>query len=175
MGLGVRFPPGAPRAIRCAQMRGAASHMLVQRMVRVLNPTRSAEEWFRTASLSPTDACSSRNGTPRHICGDPGRCFGQLAQLVRASRLHREGRRFDSYVAHQLVSSLLAPRIRLLPNLLRSRNEASLYPTNACSSRSGTARHIRGGPEGRATCAMCFIIIRRSSWALSSFLRHPTG
>ncbi len=26
--------------------------------------------------------------------------FGRLAQLVRASRLHREGRRFESCIAH---------------------------------------------------------------------------
>ena len=26
---------------------------------------------------------------------------GRLAQLVRASRLHREGRRFESYIVHQ--------------------------------------------------------------------------
>ena len=26
--------------------------------------------------------------------------FGQLAQLVRASRLHREGREFESLIAH---------------------------------------------------------------------------
>lgn len=32
----------------------------------------------------------------------PGkRVFGQLAQLVRASRLHREGRRFESSIAHR--------------------------------------------------------------------------
>ena len=28
-------------------------------------------------------------------------CFGRLAQLVRASRLHREGREFESLTAHQ--------------------------------------------------------------------------
>jgi hypothetical protein len=27
--------------------------------------------------------------------------LGRLAQLVRASRLHREGHRFESYIAHQ--------------------------------------------------------------------------
>ena len=26
--------------------------------------------------------------------------LGQLAQLVRASRLHREGQRFESFIAH---------------------------------------------------------------------------
>ena len=30
--------------------------------------------------------------------------FGQLAQLVRASRLHREGRRFESPIAHRSFS-----------------------------------------------------------------------
>lgn len=26
--------------------------------------------------------------------------YGRLAQLVRASRLHREGQRFESFIAH---------------------------------------------------------------------------
>jgi hypothetical protein len=28
---------------------------------------------------------------------------GRLAQLVRASRLHREGRRFESYIVHSFL------------------------------------------------------------------------
>ncbi len=141
MGLGVRFPPGAPArfALRAARRRMRASAPPVARSLALPHER----------VLTPKRGCAPRSGDPR-------RNLGQLAQLVRASRLHREGRRFDSYVAHQLVSSLLAPRIRLLPNLLRSRNEASLYPTNACSSRSGTARHIRGEPEGRAPCYNVF-------------------
>lgn len=31
--------------------------------------------------------------------------YGRLAQLVRASRLHREGRRFESYSVHQTETS----------------------------------------------------------------------
>ncbi len=35
-------------------------------------------------------------------CGEMLNSFlGQLAQLVRASRLHREGQRFESSIAHK--------------------------------------------------------------------------
>ena len=32
------------------------------------------------------------------------RAPGRLAQLVRASRLHREGQRFESFIAHQKIT-----------------------------------------------------------------------
>ncbi len=35
---------------------------------------------------------------------EASREFGRLAQLVRASRLHREGRRFESYGVYHFFS-----------------------------------------------------------------------
>ena len=53
--------------------------------------------------------------------------FGRLAQLVRASRLHREGREFESLTAHQsrspkerslLLSFLVStPSVQKIPDL----------------------------------------------------------
>ncbi len=40
--------------------------------------------------------------------------LGRLAQLVRASRLHREGRGFESLIAHQFSADSLCESVFLL-------------------------------------------------------------
>jgi hypothetical protein len=47
----------------------------------------------------PDTLDASHAGGERFVYS-PRTKFGQLAQLVRASRLHREGRRSESYIAH---------------------------------------------------------------------------
>ena len=49
--------------------------------------------------MSEAPACASGQG------GAKQRLQGRLAQLVRASRLHREGRRFESVAAYQRLPS----------------------------------------------------------------------
>jgi hypothetical protein len=56
----------------------------------------------------------------------------------------------------QLVSWSQFRVTRFLRIPLHRSHEASLDPTDACSSRSGTARHICGGPEEKSSALPTF-------------------
>ena len=62
--------------------------------------------------------------------------FGRLAQLARAPRLHRGGRRFEPYIAHSIFIVLLRSISRVLIKMADMARAWLMRQTSVCAHES---------------------------------------